>query len=443
MIVNPGIRRFNGKIGGIPIANRAAHFVASIGITSSSGLASSWADISGNARHLLQATGANQPIHLPYAGTKYGWLPGVAGNYFSTPDSVANSITGDIDIRVKVALADWTPAAINALVGKHLGSGDQRSYVFYVNTNGTLGLLWNPDGTALSNIQKASTAATGFTDGSANYVRATLDVDNGAGGNDVKFYTSPDGDQWTQLGSTVTTAGATSIYDGTATVQLGALEAASWNLNGTIYRAQIYNGIDGTLAVDFDPSRWSSGTTFTASTGETWTINSTGSKPAQIVDRPSLLFDGAAHFMKCAAFTLNQPETIYFVGRQITWASTDTLLDGNAANTGAIIQTTSTPQINISAGSSVAANTEMTLATRKVVCAVFNGASSSLQVTTGTATTGNAGAGNMGGFTLGAAGSDLLFGNIQTQEVLIYSVAHDAATRANIIRALMNKHGIS
>ena len=38
---------------------------------------------------------------------KWGSLPGVSGSYFSTPDSVAASITGDIDIRVKVAMTDW------------------------------------------------------------------------------------------------------------------------------------------------------------------------------------------------------------------------------------------------------------------------------------------------------------------------------------------------
>ena len=42
-------------------------------------------------------------------------LPGLSGNYLSTPDTAATSVTGDIDIRVKVALDDWTPSATQTL----------------------------------------------------------------------------------------------------------------------------------------------------------------------------------------------------------------------------------------------------------------------------------------------------------------------------------------
>ena len=46
-------------------------------------------------------------------GTNGLVLSGLFGNYASTPDSAALSITGDIDIKCKVAMADWTPSEEN------------------------------------------------------------------------------------------------------------------------------------------------------------------------------------------------------------------------------------------------------------------------------------------------------------------------------------------
>lgn len=431
---------------GIPLSGLAAAFDAALGITSSGGFASAWADQSGNGRSLLQATGANQPIHLPFAGTKYGWLPGVAGNYFSTPDSVAASITGDIDIRCKVSMAAWTATGADMIyVGKDQ-TASTRAYLFYHrNASGTPSLGWSADGSTITVV--SATAATGFAAGSAHWLRVTLDVNNGAGGNTATFYTSEDGETWTQLGDPVVTAGVASIKDSNSVVELGSIRlGASAPLNGKIYRAQIYNGIDGTLAVDFDPSRWTSGSTFTAATGETWTINSTGSKPAQIVDRPSLLFDGAAHYMKTAPFTLNQPETIYLVAKQVSWTGGDDFVDGNAGDAMLIQQTNlgASPQLRLFAGVALGNNTDLTVGSNGVVCAVFNGASSSIQVNSNAALAGNAGTSNAGGFTVGArASGDSAFSNIQAYEVLIYNVAHDAATSANVIRALMSKHGVA
>jgi hypothetical protein len=57
----------------------------------------------------------------------YLYLPGVVSNYASAPDSAALDIVGDIDLRVKVALDDWTPAAQTALVAKDVVTGSQRS----------------------------------------------------------------------------------------------------------------------------------------------------------------------------------------------------------------------------------------------------------------------------------------------------------------------------
>ena len=69
-------------------------------------------DLSGNGHDAAFPGGANDPTFLAYAGTQYMYLPGVDGNDASTPDSPALGITGDIDIRVRLALDDWSPATV-------------------------------------------------------------------------------------------------------------------------------------------------------------------------------------------------------------------------------------------------------------------------------------------------------------------------------------------
>lgn len=210
-------------------------------------------------------------------GTAYLLLDGASGCYASTPDSAANSITGDIDLRADVALDDWTPAAQVTIFGKYVQSGNQRAFAFCVASTGALILYTTPDGLIGSVIDGTSTAAVGIADGTRKWIRATLDVNDGAGNRVYKFYTSPDGVTWTQLGATVTTAGVTTIFDSTAIVGIGGIDAgASQNPAGKIYRAQLLNGIDGTLAVDFNLGNVRKGaTTIATPTGEEWTVNGT------------------------------------------------------------------------------------------------------------------------------------------------------------------------
>ena len=152
----------------------------------------------------------------------------------------------------------------------------------------------------------------------------------------------------------------------------------------------------------------------------------------------SILFDGVDNYLKCDAFTFEQPETIYILFKQVTWTSGDDIFDGNAASSGRLNQRTTTPNLAIMAGAFAANNTGLAVDTYGAVCAVFNGASSLLQVDNGTATTGDPGAADMGGFTLGVRGDNTNgFSSIQVKEVILFPDAHDAGTRARVIRYLL------
>ena len=195
-------------------------------------------------------------------------LPGWPGNYASTPDSATLSVTSDIDIQVKVALTDWTPSASMALVGK-IATSSTRSFFFSVNTDGTLALVTSPNGTLGSEVSGTSSVATGFSDGTTNWVRATLDVVNSTN-RIYKFYTSSDGITWTQLGTTQTVAGTTSIHDNNSSLEIGSLlSGTTQSLEGTVYRAIVRNGYDGAGATVFDAD-------FEAQTAEASTFNANG-----------------------------------------------------------------------------------------------------------------------------------------------------------------------
>jgi hypothetical protein len=207
-------------------------------------------------------------------GQRYLKVTGSTSSIASTPDSVASSITGDIDIRVKVSLVDWTPSTgENDIIGKW--AVGQRTYFLSVTQTGLLKLYFSSDGAVLQSA--VSTASVSVVDGNIKWIRATLDVDNGANGRDAAFYTSDDGVTWTQLGTTVTQGGTISIFDSTAPVSVGGWAATTAPAVGNIFYAEIRNGINGPVVVKFDPTNDTvDGTTsFTSSsTGEVWTVSS-------------------------------------------------------------------------------------------------------------------------------------------------------------------------
>ncbi len=439
-----GMRRAaGGRQFVIPTKNLAARFDANQGISSAGGFASQWSDISGNARNLLQATGANQPIHLPYAEEKYFRSFGTNGNYASSVIAAVNAITGDIDVDFDMESLDWASGQNDQIIGNYdTGGGLYGWRILKVAANNLRFDFRNATTATTVSIAGPSTAANS---GTTRYRYRFKRI-----GATYTWYRSDDnGATWTVVvGPTAGTAGALVVATGAGTYIGNDTFGTSFPMGMSMYGARIYSGdrdAGGTLVGHFHPPSWASGSTFVSPTGETYTITSTGSKPAQIVDRPSLLFDGAAHWMR-AAFALNQPETMFLVFKPITFTSGDRIFDGGGGvNTGRLSQNTATPQLDIYAGATGTLFNGPALGSAGVVGAVFNGASSSGQLNGGSVTAGDVGSSNMGGITLGADGtaSPATFSNIQVYELIAYNVARAAATRANIIRALMAKHGVA
>jgi hypothetical protein len=145
-----------------------------------------------------------------------------------------------------------------------------------------------------------------------------------------------------------------------------------------------------------------------------------------------------AQFMATGAKVLIQPCTIYMVAEQLSWTVNDCFCDGNAADGGAILQSGVSPQIAAEAGTFSTVQS-LTLSTYGILQAVFNGASSVFQIDDQTEVTGNFGAGTPNGFHLASYGDGAqLFANIRIKEMVVYSAAHNAATRTTIKTGRLN-----
>lgn len=208
-------------------------------------------------------------------------LPGLEESYVDTPDVAALDITGDIDIRIELEPNSWRPEQLGedflSFARKYNTVGSQRSWAWWLFEGGFLRFRWSPDGTFASAITVDSTAAVPENFG-RGAIRVTLDVDNGASQNVVTFYTSSSIDgTWTQLGSTVVTAGTTSIFASTDPVELGRTMPDGVTdppFTGSIWAFEIRNGIAGTVVADADFTALDPETeTFTDSAGRVWTLN--------------------------------------------------------------------------------------------------------------------------------------------------------------------------
>lgn len=192
---------------------------------------------------------------------------------FQTPDSVENSILGDIDLRC-LCLPDLWASGVEAQAMINKWDSGNFAYAFQLDATGKLTLETFLSGGGTSN---ASSVSVPFANGTAGWCRVTRAAATG----DVIFYTSLDGLIWVQLG-TVQTSTATGIKNTGSPLVIGSRQSgsSSAHFDGDIYRAQVFNGINGSLVVDMNPADWLTGGVFDSNvTGEVWTINA----PASIV----------------------------------------------------------------------------------------------------------------------------------------------------------------
>ncbi len=375
-------------------------------------------------------------------------LTGTIGDHLSTPDSAAASITGNIDIRWRVALADYTPAALEQMVSKLLVNTN-RAYRVFLNTDGTLALQTSADGSAI--LTNTATAATGVTDGTVAWFKVTLDINDGAGNRVVEFFKSSenvlDSDDvviWTQIGTTVTTAGATTINDGSEDLVIGANPGASSPLTGKVYRAQIYDVIGGSDAkVDFDPTKATVNTATFTSGGVVWTAN--GDAFVNATRHTGIYSRGSVGLETTAGQTVTSPATVYAVFKPTLAApgANQVLFDARSdAGARMLVETldASSDKYTLFQGSANVSLSEAYDSNLRVITAQFNGgAASKLTLSDVGSVTGDGGSDDwdFGSIFMTIGGAQTAQGLYL--ELQIYDTAHSAGQRSLLQNHLLAK----
>ncbi len=231
--------------------------------------------------------GRNTPLRVSTAGdgTTYSRVPGRYGlDYASCPDAAGLHVTGDIDIRIDVELANTLQYQVLAVKGDWRNGASiaaaNLAWILYLQPGGQVRFRWSADGASSADAVSPSVRLTRAQSGTRLALRVTVDVDNGASGHTTTFYTSTSiSGSWTMLGSPIVTAGTTSVFASTEPIQAGEIGTNAYTPNlsimaGKLHAFQLLNGIAGSAAANPDFSSQAIGTTsFADAAGNTWTLN--------------------------------------------------------------------------------------------------------------------------------------------------------------------------
>lgn len=170
----------------------------------------------------------------------------------SLPLSESPHTTGVVDVRVKVRMTDWTPAAHATLVARE-GGVTKRSWYFGVHPSGKLAFYYSADGSTLV-TDRISSVAVSATDGDTLHVRAVFTPNS-----TIRYYTSPDGGTWTQLGTGVTisdTPALGNVFNAAQPYELGGRQGAIGSADARIYEVDVRDGENGKSIVPRLPALW-------------------------------------------------------------------------------------------------------------------------------------------------------------------------------------------
>lgn len=382
------------------------------------------ARISG-ARDLYQGTVSKQPVLLRHTGDNYGYLNGVSGNSISTPDNASFAAATALDVRVWVAPSDVTTLGFRDLFSQYNSAGNKRCWSLANNNTSAKSITLFVS--ALGTDSNAATSSVDFplVVGTGIGIRATWRASDQR----TQFFYRSDlagmsgSTGWTQVGANATMGGAVaSLFDSDAAIIVGGKVDQTTNYPGRYQYADARVVIDGAPVVVFDASRYVSGTTLTASTGETWTVNG----GATIVTRTCVYGDGSDDYMKSAAFSLSQPETVYFVGQQVSWTASDCFFDGGSNASLRLNQFNSSPTLEFYTGGGASAQTSaLVVGATGVIACVGNSTNSTIRLNRGASSSASMSGTAANGFTLGSRGDGgATWANMTASEIAIYAAAH-------------------
>lgn len=229
--------------------------------------------------------GRNTPVRVWGRGPEtYLWIPGSNGQRGRTASKTSLDVASDLDVRIELSL-DRIPTLnslrgpqVNELMGRYNATGTpgNRSWRLLVDRLGQPTLGWSTNGDDY--FEEWARTPLPVVSGQRFALRATLDVDNGAGGHTVTFYTAPTlAGPWEQHGDPQIGDGITSVHaPGDASFELGDINTINFAPGkGRYYRAELRDGIDGPLLASpdftqFDATAPPTTADFTDAQGNVW-----------------------------------------------------------------------------------------------------------------------------------------------------------------------------
>ena len=213
-----------------------------------------------NERCAISLDGVNDAISLGASPYTEGYfdLRAALDQSISVPGQASFNLTGDLTILVRVSMGDWTPGSNQTFLSRWLpvlNSADPpgdwiggKVVMLRLNGAGRLVYNWSADGIGESQVQ--STAPVVPSASGDLWVAVTHDVNNGAVGNTVRFFTSESLSEpitMTALGTAVVTTGVTSFYLSDETpIRVGSRDSNQDRAYGRFKTAILRGSINGT-----------------------------------------------------------------------------------------------------------------------------------------------------------------------------------------------------
>jgi len=277
-----------------------------------------------NSRDLVQATPLLQPWLLVHSGTNYVAMPTIATNSITSNTAV----TWDPVTQILEVVARVQPSIQNAS-----GNWDN-----ITNQNTLFGLQISNTTTTKTirvNASTAATASTAYTPSTTvpHFIKVNLNLSQ------IEYYWSADGITYTAIGTS-----ALPTYGTTGTLTIGG---TSNTIANSFYAYSITYSVAGTIVRNFNPASYNasvSQTTFTASTGEVYTLNvgtaSTGYKLV-MVDRTIMQGNGVDSLLLSGNISYaTDRATIYSAVRKLSSTLGLTYTFGSNANRISIVNDT-------------------------------------------------------------------------------------------------------
>lgn len=175
-----------------------------------------------------------------------------------------------------------TAEVYNPLIAKWVATGNQKSYALTLQPGPFLALLISPDGSTKREFQSIPLTLDPIAD--TIWVEAEFSPAAGSPAMATcTFRESSDGVTFNDLGDPVVQT-ETTIYDSTAPLEVGGANAGVAFLKDRVFEAEVYS--NGSLVASWDAADAASeaATTITSgTTGEVWTIHSSGVPAPELV----------------------------------------------------------------------------------------------------------------------------------------------------------------